>query len=167
SDAGLIGGGANPRPGEVSLAHNGVLFMDELPEFRRNVLEALRQPLEDHRVTIARAGFSVTYPSRIILAAAMNPCPCGYYSDESGRCTCPLPLVARYVGRVSGPLLDRIDLHLEIPPVTPGALQSRSPGEASAKVRARVLLARERQRRRFGRNSNFAANAHLRPRELR
>ena len=117
SDAGLIGGGSNPRPGEVSLAHGGVLFLDELPEFRRNVLEVLRQPLEDGVVTLSRAAVSLTYPARFMLAAAMNPCPCGYRGDPLRQCRCAPLDVERYRSRVSGPLLDRIDIHLEVPAV--------------------------------------------------
>lgn len=117
SDAGLIGGGAHPRPGEVSLAHNGTLFLDELPEFRRNVLELLRQPIEDGRVNISRALGTVTYPSRFVLAAAMNPCPCGYFTDPRRACRCSATQIQQYMSRVSGPLLDRIDLHVEVPAV--------------------------------------------------
>ena len=117
SDAGLIGGGAVPRPGEVSLAHNGVLFLDELPEFPRNVLEVMRQPLEDGTVCIARASMSLTFPARFMLAAAMNPCPCGYFNDRSRECHCTQPMIQRYMGKISGPLLDRIDIHIDVPAV--------------------------------------------------
>lgn len=167
SDAGLIGGGSVPRPGEVSLAHHGVLFMDELPEFRRNVLEVLRQPLEESEVTIVRANFSLTYPARFMLAAAMNPCPCGFHGDETRECTCPPPLVQRYLSRLSGPLLDRIDLHVEVPAVRHADLADRRLGERSAAVRQRVTEARERQQRRFQRCRGIHANAHMRPREIR
>src|SRR5689334_6957654 len=118
SDAGLIGGGSNPRPGEVSLAHHGVLFLDELPEFRKNVLEVMRQPMEDGHVTLSRAAVSLTYPARFMLAAAMNPCPCGYLGDHQHSCTCGSLMVSRYRSRISGPLLDRIDIHLEVPAVS-------------------------------------------------
>ncbi|HEX5724481.1 MAG TPA: YifB family Mg chelatase-like AAA ATPase [Longimicrobiaceae bacterium] len=167
SDAGLIGGGSNPRPGEVSLSHHGVLFMDELPEFRRNVLEVLRQPLEDGEVTISRAAVSLTYPCRFMLAAAMNPCPCGHYGDSQRRCTCAPPVVQRYLSRVSGPLLDRIDLHVEVPSVRYRDLADRRAGETSEAIRERVRRARELQRERFAARPDIHANAHMAPRELR
>ena len=149
SDAGLIGGGMMPRPGEVSLAHNGLLFLDELPEFPRNVLEVLRQPLEDGTVTIARAAMSLTFPARFMLAAAMNPCPCGYHNDKSRDCACTPPMIQRYVSKVSGPLLDRIDIHIEVPAVQYKELRSGTAAEGSKEIRARVLAARERQHARF------------------
>ena len=149
SDAGLIGGGAVPRPGEVSLAHNGLLFLDELPEFPRNVLEVLRQPLEDGTVTIARAAMSLSFPARFMLAAAMNPCPCGYFNDKSRECMCTPPMIQRYVSKVSGPLLDRIDIHIEVPAVQYKELRGGAASEGSAEIRTRVLAARERQRERF------------------
>jgi magnesium chelatase family protein len=149
SDAGLIGGGMIPRPGEVSLAHNGLLFLDELPEFPRNVLEVLRQPLEDGTVTIARAAMSLTFPARFMLAAAMNPCPCGYFNDKSRECMCTPPMIQRYVSKVSGPLLDRIDIHIEVPAVQYKELRGRASAEGSAEIRTRVLAARERQHIRF------------------
>ncbi len=149
SDAGLIGGGAVPRPGEVSLAHNGLLFLDELPEFPRNVLEVLRQPLEDGQVTIARAAMSLSFPARFMLAAAMNPCPCGYFNDKSRNCTCTPPMIQRYVSKVSGPLLDRIDIHIEVPAVQYKELRGGASAEGSAEIRARVLAARELQHARF------------------
>jgi magnesium chelatase family protein len=149
SDAGLIGGGMVPRPGEVSLAHNGLLFLDELPEFPRNVLEVLRQPLEDGTVTIARAAMSLSFPARFMLAAAMNPCPCGYFNDKSDRCTCTPPMIQRYVSKVSGPLLDRIDIHIEVPAVQYKELRGGTAAEGSAEIRNRVLAARERQHNRF------------------
>jgi len=167
SDAGLIGGGSNPRPGEVSLSHHGVLFMDELPEFRRNVLEVLRQPLEDAEVTLSRAAISLTYPARFMLAGAMNPCPCGHHGDPQRRCTCPPPAVQRYLGRVSGPLLDRIDLHVEVPAVRYRDLAARSAGEPSEAVRDRVRRAREIQGDRFSSRPDIFANAHMAPRDLR
>ena len=149
SDAGLIGGGMIPRPGEVSLAHNGLLFLDELPEFPRNVLEVLRQPLEDGMVTISRAAMTLSFPARFMLAAAMNPCPCGYFNDKSRECMCTPPMIQRYVSKVSGPLLDRIDIHIEVPAVQYKELRSNTPAEGSAQIRARVLAARERQHARF------------------
>lgn len=167
SDAGLIGGGSTPRPGEVSLAHNGVLFMDELPEFRRNVLEVLRQPLEDGDVTISRAAMSLNYPARFMLAAAMNPCPCGHFGDAQRRCTCAPQAVQKYLARVSGPLLDRIDLHVEVPAVAYRDLTARTGGEPSAAVRERASAARERQRERFAARPGLHANAHMRPRDIR
>ena len=151
ADAGLIGGGAVPRPGEVSLAHNGLLFLDELPEFPRNVLEVLRQPLEDGNVTIARASMSLQFPARFMLAAAMNPCPCGYFNDKSRECMCTPPMIQRYVSKVSGPLLDRIDIHIEVPAVQYKELRGGASAEGSAEIRARVLGARERQHARFNR----------------
>lgn len=144
SDAGLVGGGAIPRPGEISLAHHGVLFLDELPEFRRNVLEVLRQPLEERAVTIARAAVTLRYPADFLLVAAMNPCPCGGAS-----CRCSIQEVQRYRGRLSGPLLDRIDIHIEVPPVPFQELSDRSEGEDSKTVRQRVVAARQRQKQRF------------------
>ncbi|MFP5233196.1 MAG: YifB family Mg chelatase-like AAA ATPase [Acidobacteriota bacterium] len=149
SDAGLIGGGVMPRPGEVSLAHNGLLFLDELPEFPRNVLEVLRQPLEDGQVTISRAAMSLSFPARFMLAAAMNPCPCGYFNDKSRECMCTPPMIQRYVSKVSGPLLDRIDIHIEVPAVQYKELRGASAAEGSAEIRARVLAAREIQHDRF------------------
>jgi magnesium chelatase family protein len=166
-DAGLIGGGSTPRPGEVSLAHHGVLFLDELPEFRRDALEALRQPLEDSEVTISRASMSLSFPARLMLVAAMNPCPCGFYGEPSRPCRCAPPAVQRYLARVSGPLLDRIDLHVEVPAVRYRELSDGRPGETSGAVRERVTRARERQRERFVGRPGLHANAHMRPKELR
>ena len=166
SDAGLIGGGSNPRPGEVSLAHHGVLFLDELAEFRRNVLEVLRQPLEDARVTLSRAAVSLTYPSRFMLVAAMNPCPCGYHGDGQRRCTCNPLAVQKYLGRVSGPLLDRIDLHVEVPAVRYRDLSDARAGEPSQVIRERVMRAREIQRARFEGRPDIHANAHMAPRDI-
>jgi magnesium chelatase family protein len=167
SDAGLIGGGIIPRPGEVSLAHNGVLFLDELPEFRKNVLEVLRQPMEDGVVTIARAAMSLTYPARFMLAAAMNPCPCGYFGDPHHNCVCGSLGVERYLARVSGPLLDRIDIHLEVPAVKYRALADQDGGEPSEAVRERVDRARAVQRARFAARPGVYANAHMSARDIR
>jgi len=168
SDAGLIGGGAVPRPGEVSLAHNGLLFLDELPEFPRNVLEVMRQPLEDHTVTIARASMSLTFPARFMLAAAMNPCPCGYFNDKSRECMCTPPMIQRYVAKVSGPLLDRIDIHIEVPAVQYRELRGSASAEGSSHIRDRVLSARERQRERFHKaGEKFYSNAQMGTRQIR
>ena len=167
SDAGLIGGGSNPRPGEVSLAHGGVLFLDELPEFRRNVLEVLRQPLEDGVVTLSRAAVSLSYPARVMLAAAMNPCPCGYAGDSVQECRCGPLDVERYRSRVSGPLLDRIDIHLEVPAVAYRDLVGAQVEESSAAIRARVERARTLQRERFRSQPGIYANAHMTARDLR
>ena len=168
SDAGLIGGGVIPRPGEVSLAHNGVLFLDELPEFPRNVLEVMRQPLEDRHVTIARASMSLTFPAAFMLAAAMNPCPCGYFNDRARECHCTPPMIQRYVAKVSGPLLDRIDIHIEVPAVQYKELRSGAAAESSAVIRARVLAARERQRQRFASaKEKIFSNAQMGTRQIR
>ena len=145
SDAGLIGGGAIPRPGEVSLAHNGVLFLDELPEFPRNVLEVMRQPLEDGTVSIARAAMSLTFPARFMLAAAMNPCPCGFHNDRTRECHCTPPMIQRYISKISGPLLDRIDIHIDVPAVNYKEMRSTKEPESSAKIRERVIRARQKQ----------------------
>ncbi len=166
SDAGLIGGGAVPRPGEVSLAHNGLLFLDELPEFARNVLEVLRQPLEDGVVTISRAAMSLTFPSRFMLAAAMNPCPCGFFNDPSRECTCTPPMIQRYVSKISGPLLDRIDIHIDMPAVKFTELRQDSGGETSEQIRERVIRARDRQLARF-QGEKIYSNAQMSPRQLR
>ncbi len=166
SDAGLIGGGSVPRPGEVSLAHNGVLFLDELPEFPRTVLEVLRQPLEDGRVAIVRASMSVSFPARFMLVAAMNPCPCGYHHDPTRECHCTPLQIQRYVSRLSGPLLDRIDIHVDVPAVKVRELrQAERGGEPSAQVRARVLAARQRQLARFA-GERIYANAQMNTRLL-
>jgi magnesium chelatase family protein len=166
SDAGLIGGGAIPKPGEVSLAHNGVLFLDELPEFARNVLEVMRQPLEEGQVTIARAATSLTFPSRFMLAAAMNPCPCGFFNDPTRECSCTPTMIQRYISRISGPLLDRIDIHIDVPAVKYGDLSSKAPGEASAEIAARVTQARRIQQERFHRERIYS-NAQMPPRLIR
>jgi len=167
SDAGLIGGGAVPRPGEVSLGHNGVLFLDELPEFQRNVLEVMRQPLEDGSVTISRAVTSITFPSRFMLAAAMNPCPCGYFGDPTRECHCTPPMIQRYVSKISGPLLDRIDIHIEVPAVKYKELRAPSSSEDSAAIRSRVIAARNRQSERFASEKKTYANAQMPPRLIR
>ena len=168
SDAGLIGGGIIPRPGEVSLAHNGLLFLDELPEFPRNVLEVMRQPLEDHTVTIARASMSLSFPARFMLAAAMNPCPCGYFNDKSRECMCTPPMIQRYVAKISGPLLDRIDIHIEVPAVQYKELRGGAAAEGSAEIRDRVLAARERQRQRFRKSGEkIYSNAQMTTRQIR
>src|SRR5687768_15678539 len=145
SNVALVGGGAIPRPGEISLAHNGVLFLDEMPEFDRRVLEVLRQPLEEGRVTIARASRTAVFPARFVLVAAMNPCPCGFLADERRACRCTPVQIAKYRGRLSGPLRDRIDLIVDVPAVPIGAIADGAPGEPSAAVRARVCAARARQ----------------------
>lgn len=166
SDAGLIGGGTWPRPGEVTLAHRGVLFLDELPEFRRSALELLRQPLEERRITITRAAGSITLPASFLLVAAMNPCPCGYFGDRDRPCTCAPWAVARYRSRLSGPLLDRIDLHVLVPRVKVSALGGKASGEPSATVRERVRAARARQTARYGADPPLL-NAELRGARLR
>jgi magnesium chelatase family protein len=166
SDAGLIGGGPYPRPGEVSLAHHGVLFLDELPEFRKNVLEMLRQPLEDRQVTIARAALTVTYPADIMLVAAMNPCPCGYFGDARQECRCTPVQIKRYRAKISGPLLDRMDIHIEVPAVAYRHLKHHEPGESSETVRRRVIAARQRQTRRLGPHRCFC-NAQMDSRLIR
>jgi magnesium chelatase family protein len=167
SDAGLIGGGAYPRPGEVSLSHHGVLFLDELPEFTKNVLENLRQPLEDGRVTISRAATSLSYPARFMLAAAMNPCPCGYYSDPRHECTCTPQLIQKYMARISGPLLDRIDIHVEVPALSYDELVAKAPGDDSATMRNKVKIARAVQRGRFEKEKSVFCNAHMESRHIR
>lgn len=162
SDAGLCGGGANPTPGEISLAHNGVLFLDELPEFQRRVLEVMRQPIEEGRITISRARTTVTYPARFMLVASMNPCPCGYLNDPKRECVCRPSQIQRYLSKISGPLMDRIDLHIEVAPVDFDELQS-DPGaiERSKQVRERVVQARERQSKRFASRHQLHANAQM------
>ncbi|MGB6220588.1 YifB family Mg chelatase-like AAA ATPase, partial [Haloferula sp.] len=166
SDAGLLGGGSNPGPGEVSLAHHGVLFLDELPEFRRQTLEVLRQPLEDGHVTISRAAGSLTFPARFMLVAALNPCPCGYYGDSKRECRCSPRQIENYRQRISGPLLDRIDLHVEVPIVDYQELSSTAKGESSAAIRERILSARSLQQQRF-QGSSTLTNAAMGPRQVR
>lgn len=166
SHAGLVGGGNMPRPGEISLAHRGVLFLDELPEFAQRTLEVLRQPLEDHVVTISRAKGTLTFPANFMLVASMNPCPCGYANDPSHECTCPPSVVAKYQKRLSGPLLDRIDIHVDVPRVAYEKLADIRMAEPSAAIRERVEVARERQRRRFA-GGPCLCNADMRPGDLR
>ena len=168
SDAGLIGGGMIPRPGDVSLAHNGVLFLDELPEFPRNVLEVMRQPLEDGTVTIARAAMSLSFPARFMLVAAMNPCPCGYFNDRSRECHCSPMMIQRYVSKISGPLLDRIDIHIDVPSVNYRELRSGLVPESSASIRNRVIGAREVQLQRLrSQGERIYANAQMSSRDIR
>jgi magnesium chelatase family protein len=166
SDAGLIGGGQTPKPGEVSLAHNGVLFLDELPEFKKNVLEVLRQPMEDGRVTISRASSSVTYPANFMLVGAMNPCPCGFLGDPKRECSCTSLQVQRYRSKISGPLMDRIDIHLEVPPVHFKDLAATEGGESSAEILSRVKAARRIQAERFQKMKIYT-NAHMNSRQVR
>jgi magnesium chelatase family protein len=166
SHAGLVGGGNWPNPGEISLAHRGVLFLDELPEFGHRVLEVMRQPMEDKTVTISRAQGSLTFPANFMLIAAMNPCPCGYFSDPVKECTCSPSTITRYQKRISGPLLDRIDIHIEVPRVDYDKLSDERLGEPSDHVQDRVEGARERQRERFA-GSELSCNADMRPAEVR
>ncbi len=167
SDVALIGGGQTPKPGEVSLAHNGVLFLDELPEFKRNVLEVLRQPLENGEVTVSRAVASITYPSSFMLVSAMNPCPCGYFGDTRHQCTCTPGQVHRYRHKVSGPLMDRIDIHIEVPAVPYKELSSQYSGEPSERIRQRVVAARERQLERYRSEKKIYANGQMKMRHLK
>jgi len=166
SNAGLVGGGHWPRPGEISLAHRGVLFLDELPEFGTRTLEGLRQPLEDHKVSIARATGTLTFPANFMFVAAMNPCPCGYYGDPVRECTCSLSTISRYQKRISGPLLDRIDIHVEVPRVDYDKLTDERLGEPSEPIQARVEQARETQRVRFA-DTSLSSNADMGPGEVR
>ena len=166
SDCGLLGGGSHPQPGEVSLAHRGVLFLDEFPEFRRNVLEVMRQPLEDGHVAIARAAAACDFPSRFMLVAAMNPCPCGYADDPTRACRCSQRQILQYRSKISGPLLDRIDIQLSLPPVPLREMLEAPRGESSAEIRARVVAARERQRIRFSGHPGLFCNADMRARDL-
>ena len=161
SDAGLVGGGTYPQPGEISLAHNGVLFLDELPEFKRQVLEVMRQPMEDRVVTISRAKVSLDFPASFMLVAAMNPCPCGYYNHPDRECTCPPGAVQKYLNRISGPLMDRIDLHVEVVPVAYSDLSDKHRGESSVEVRKRVMAARKIQEERYADYPNIHANAQM------
>jgi magnesium chelatase family protein len=166
STAGLVGGGTNPKPGEVSLAHHGVLFLDELAEFRRETLEVLRQPMEDGTVTIARTLRTLTFPSQFVLACALNPCKCGFYNDTRRSCSCSRPEISRYLAKISGPLLDRIDLQVEVPALTPEEIVSTAAGEPSSSIRERVEAAREQQRQRF-RRTPTRSNAEMTTRQLR
>ncbi len=167
SDAALVGGGTYPRPGEVSIAHNGVLFLDELPEFKKNVLEVMRQPLEDGKVTISRSKLTIDYPANFMLAAAMNPCPCGYYTDPNNECTCTNIVIQRYMARISGPLLDRIDIHIEVPAVKYKELASKELGESSSSIRDRVVCARQVQTERFKERKGIYCNADMGSKEIR
>jgi magnesium chelatase family protein len=168
SDVALVGGGGVPQPGEISLAHNGVLFLDELPEFKRTVLEVMRQPMEERRVTISRAKVALDFPANFMLIASMNPCPCGYYNHPEKECTCPPGAVQKYLNKISGPLLDRIDLHVEVTPVPFSELSNaNSKGEASADIRERVIKAREIQATRYIDSPGVYANAQMSSKQLR
>jgi len=166
SYAGLVGGGAIPRPGEVSLAHHGVLFLDELPEFKKDILEMLRQPMEDNHVTISRAQMTLTYPAGFMLIAAMNPCPCGYFGDRNHDCNCSSNEIQRYMSRISGPLMDRIDIHITVPSIKIKELSSDTRGENSAIIRQRVNVARRMQLERFKTEQNIFCNAHMESRDI-
>src|ERR1035437_1591733 len=167
SDVALVGGGSFPQPGEISLAHHGVLFLDELPEFSRNALEVMRQPLEDRTVTISRAKFSVEYPASFMLVSAMKPCPCGYYNHPEKECVCAPGVVQKYLNKISGPLLDRIDIHIEVTPVAFSELSSERSAEPSEKIRERVINARHIQSRRFEKNPGVYCNAQMSANVLR
>lgn len=167
SDAALVGGGSFPRPGEVSFAHYGVLFLDELPEFKKNVLEVLRQPLEDAKVTVSRSKMSLEFPANFMLAAAMNPCPCGFYTDPSKECTCAPPQIQRYMAKISGPLLDRIDIHIEVPAVKYKDLSMQSSSEKSENIRLRVIKARQIQQKRFQASKHIFTNGDMGSKEVR
>lgn len=167
SDVALVGGGGVPQPGEISLAHNGVLFLDELPEFKRTVLEVMRQPMEERRVTISRAKVALDFPANFMLIASMNPCPCGYYNHPEKECTCGPGIVQKYLNKVSGPLLDRIDLHVEVTPVAFSELSNQQQGEDSAAIRERVIKAREIQSLRYNGENGVYANAQMSSKQLR
>jgi magnesium chelatase family protein len=167
SYAGLIGGGTIPKPGEVSLAHHGVLFLDELPEFKKDILEMLRQPMEDHQVTISRALTTLTYPAGFMLISAMNPCPCGYYGDHNHECKCSTMEIQRYMSRISGPLMDRIDIHVTVPTVKFKELSSETSGEKSSVIAKRINNARQYQIERFKEESTIFSNAHMESRDIR
>ena len=166
SDVALVGGGTHPHPGEISLAHNGVLFLDELPEFKRTVLEVMRQPIEDRVVTISRAKFSVDYPTSFMLVTSMNPCPCGYYNHPDKACMCPPGMVQKYLNKISGPLLDRIDLHVEVTPVNFDELTKKEKGESSQQIRERVIKARDIQENRFVENEKIHANSQMNTKQI-
>lgn len=166
SDVALVGGGAYPQPGEISLAHNGVLFLDELPEFSRSVLEVMRQPLEDRKISISRSRFSVEYPASFMLVSSMNPCPCGYYNHPDKECVCQGGTVQKYLNKISGPLLDRIDIHIEIVPVPFDKISDKTPAEPSSEIRKRVVKAREMQAERFKTESGVYCNAQMSPKLL-
>lgn len=167
SDVALVGGGGFPQPGEISLAHNGVLFLDELPEYKRTVLEVMRQPLEERKVTISRAKFTVEYPASFMLVASMNPCPCGFFNHPEKECMCSGASVQKYMSRISGPLLDRIDLHIEVVPVSYDELSSKTKGETSKEIRERVIRARLIQSQRFSQTDGIYCNAHMSSRMVR
>ncbi len=167
SDVALVGGGSVPQPGEISLSHNGVLFLDELPEFKRTVLEVMRQPLEDRVITVSRAKFSVEYPASFMLVASMNPCPCGFYNHPEKDCVCPPGVVQKYLNKISGPLLDRIDIHVEVTPVSYSELSAERTSEKSEKVRERVIKAREIQDKRYENNEGVYCNAQMSSKQLR
>ena len=166
SDVALVGGGVYPQPGEISLAHNGVLFLDELPEFNRSVLEVMRQPLEDRKINISRSKFSVEYPASFMLVSSMNPCPCGYYNHPTKQCVCPTGAVQKYLNKISGPLLDRIDIQVEIVPVPFEKISDKAQGESSENIRKRVVKARERQANRFENEDGVYCNAQMTPKLL-
>lgn len=167
SDVALVGGGSTPQPGEISLAHNGVLFLDELPEFKRTVLEVMRQPIEERKVTISRARIAIDFPTSFMLIASMNPCPCGFYNHPEKKCTCPPGLVTKYLNKISGPLLDRIDLHVEVTPVAFSQLASHQITEKSEVIRERVIAARKIQAERYAENPGIYSNAQMGSRELK
>tara|TARA_B100000809_G_scaffold196653_1_gene196167 strand:- start:9010 stop:10548 length:1539 start_codon:yes stop_codon:yes gene_type:complete len=167
SDVALVGGGSFPQPGEISLAHNGVLFLDELPEFQRTVLEVLRQPLEDRSITISRAKFTVDYPASFMMVASMNPCPCGYYNHPDKDCVCSPGVVQKYLNKISGPLLDRIDLHVEVTPVSFNELSTKEVGESSNDIRERVIASRKIQEKRFEKNKGVHCNAQVSSKTLK
>ncbi len=167
SDSALVGGGTIPRPGEISLSHHGVLFLDELPEFARNVLEVMRQPLEDAKVTISRSKMTVDYPANFMLVCAMNPCPCGNFGNPNHECTCTPMQIQKYMAKISGPLMDRIDIHIEVPAVKVTELAQKKPGEASTSIRSRVITARELQLERFKEQKNIFSNASMQSKEIK